>query len=316
MEHILNKIKEYNRVIIHGHNRPDGDCLGSQFGLKDLIKSSFPEKEVYVVGQTSDYVDFLGTPDTVSDEMFKGALSIIVDNAVGSRCSDQRFTLADYSIKIDHHIPVEDYGDYQYVDTTSPSCAQIITELYMKYKDELTLGLPGANALMTGQITDTGRFRFDSVNGRTFRSAGALCDLGVSMSALDGKLSSDTIADYKLKGYVLSNFKTTPDGFIYIIMSREVIEKFGVSDEDAASQVNVIGSLEGFPVWALIIEYPGNELRVRLRSRGPVINTLANEYNGGGHAKASGCELENWDALPGFASRCNEIAKEWNETHE
>lgn len=311
MEHILNKIKEYNRIIIHGHKRPDGDCLGSQFGLKDLIKTSFLNKEVYVVGETSEYVDFLGEVDTVSDEMFKGALSIIVDNAVAARTSDTRFEMADYSIKIDHHIPVEAYGDYQYVDTSSPSCAQIITELFMKF-DELKMTKVGGTALMTGQITDTGRFRYDTVDGRTMRSAAALCDLGVSISAIDQKLSSDTLADYQLKGYVLSNFKTTPDGFIYILMTRDVIEKFGVSDEDAAAQVNVIGSLEGFPVWALVIEYPGNELRVRLRSRGPAINTLAAEYNGGGHAKASGCELENWDALEGFAQKCNDIAKEWN----
>ena len=311
MEHILNKIKEYNRIIIHGHKRPDGDCLGSQFGLKDIIKTSFPNKEVYVVGESSEFVDFIGQVDTVSDEMFKGALSIIVDNAVSSRTSDTRFMLADYAIKIDHHIPVEDYGDYQYVDTTSPSCAQIITEFYMKFS-ELKLTKVGGTALMTGQITDTGRFRYDSVDGRTLRSAAALCDLGVSISKIDQKLSSDTLADYQLKGYVLSNFKTTPDGFIYVLMTRDVIEKFGVSDEDAASQVNVIGTLEGFPVWALIIEYPGNEIRVRLRSRGPVINTLAAEYNGGGHAKAAGCELENWDALEGFAAKCNDLSKEWN----
>ena len=55
---ILNKIKEYNKIMIHGHIRPDGDCYGSQFGLKDIIKTSFPEKEVYVVGETCNYVSF------------------------------------------------------------------------------------------------------------------------------------------------------------------------------------------------------------------------------------------------------------------
>jgi len=68
MQKILNKIKEYETIIIHGHKRPDGDCYGAQFGLKDIIKSSFPQKEVYVVGQTSDFVDYVGKVDTITDD--------------------------------------------------------------------------------------------------------------------------------------------------------------------------------------------------------------------------------------------------------
>ena len=56
MQRILNKIKQYNTIIIHGHKRPDGDCYGAQFGLKNIIKSSFPDKKVYVVGEKSDFV--------------------------------------------------------------------------------------------------------------------------------------------------------------------------------------------------------------------------------------------------------------------
>lgn len=311
MEQILKKIKEYNTIIIHGHKRPDGDCLGSQFGLKDIIKESFPEKNVYVVGETSDYVSFLGTPDTISDDVFKGALSIIVDLANSDRISDDRYTLSDYTLRIDHHIKVETWCDYELVDTTSPSCAQLITELYMQFP-ELKLSLNGAKALMTGQITDTGRFRYDNVDGRTFRSVAALCDLGVSMSELDTILSAESMDSIKIKGYVLSNFKTTENGFVYIVIKRDVIEKYGVSDETVASQVNVIGSLVGYPVWALIIEYPEQEIRIRLRSKGPIINTLAAKYDGGGHAKAAGASLNSWDELDKFVSDCDAVAKEWN----
>ena len=91
MEFILNKIKEYNKILIFGHVRPDGDCIGSQYGLARIIKETYPEKEVIVTGEVSDYVSFIGEPEMAKDEDFKGSLGICVDIANGDRVSDQRF---------------------------------------------------------------------------------------------------------------------------------------------------------------------------------------------------------------------------------
>lgn len=314
METILKKIEEYNTIIIHGHKRPDGDCIGSQYGLMNIIKATYPNKNVYVTGETSDYVSFVGAPKILEDEsLFENALSICVDCATSERLSDQRYTKAAYSIKIDHHIPVDDYGDYQYVDTTSPACAQIITEFYMKFKDKLVLNQIAAKALYVGIVTDTGRFRFDTVSSRTFNAAALLVDNGVKIEEIDGKLSVESLATLKLKGYVLSNFVITENGFAYIKITRDIVEKFGVSDEDAAAQVSSIGGIEGSPVWALFMEYP-DEIRIRLRSRGPVINLLAEEYEGGGHAKASGAKLNSWSDLEGFVKKADAIVKNYKDT--
>ena len=310
MEHILSKIKEYNTIIIHGHVRPDGDCYGSQFGLKGIITSTYPEKNVYVVGGKCDHVSFLGSMEDISDEVFNGALSIVVDTATGERVSDQRFKLADYCIKIDHHIPVDQYGDYQYVIDSKSSCCEIIAELYTTHKDTLKISTHGAKALYTGMVTDTGRFRFDSVTGDTMRTAGSLIDLGVDIAEIDNALSVETMQTLKLKGYVLSNFETTENGFVYIRIPRSVINEFQVTDEEAAAQVSTISTIDGYPVWALFIEYPG-EIRIRLRSRGPEIDKLANQFNGGGHAKASGAKLANWDELPQFVALADELAKKY-----
>ncbi|MBO5712569.1 MAG: bifunctional oligoribonuclease/PAP phosphatase NrnA [Acholeplasmatales bacterium] len=314
MKHIIEKIEEFDTIIIHGHKRPDGDCIGSQYGLFHIIKASYPNKDVIVTGTTSEFVSFIGTPTILEDEsLFENALSICVDCATSERLSDPRFDKAKYSIKIDHHIPVDDYGDYQYVDTTSPACAQIITELYMNNKDKLIMPKEAAEALYVGINTDTGRFKFDSVKSRTFLAAATLLDCGVDIGYIDNKLSVETLDTLKLKGYVLSNFKIAPNGFAYILMTRDVINQFNVSDEDAAAQVSTISMIEGSPVWALFMEYP-TEIRVRLRSRGPIINTLAEEYNGGGHAKASGATLASWDDLEGFVEKADAIVKTYKNT--
>lgn len=312
MELILNKIKEYNTIIIHGHRRPDGDCYGSQFGLKHALLATYPEKNVYVVGEECDYCSFLGKMDQISDEMYKGALAICVDCASLDRLSDQRHSLADYIIKIDHHIAVDNYGNYQYVEEEAPACTQIITDLIIK--GNLTMTKEAAFALYTGLVTDTGRFRFDSVVSHTFDVASYLLNYGVNPSELDNYLSVETLNTLKLKGYVLSNFQITEEGFAYIKITRDIVKQFNVSDEEASNQVGTISTIEGCPVWALIMEYPDDEIRIRLRSRGPVINTLAEEYQGGGHAKASGAKLNDWSELDGFVKKASLIVKEYKES--
>ena len=308
-EQILEKIKEFNRIIIHMHIRPDGDCYGAGFGLKNIIKESFPEKEVYVVGESAEYVDFVGTPDIIEDDMFKDALSIVVDTASKDRVSDQRFNLAKYVIKIDHHIPIEEYGDLIYVDTTRPATAQIILEFYLQFQEELKLNMEAAKALYTGIVTDTGRFRFRSVTGDTFIAVAYLLNYGLDFVDILTRLSQKSESLMKLQGYVLLNFQKTENGVAYIKMTPDVIERFDVSLEEATSLVNELSTLEDCPVWILFAEYENNIVRARLRSKGPAINELANKYNGGGHAQACGANLGTWDKTEELLKDADELVK-------
>ena len=313
MEFILKKIKEYNRIIIFGHERPDGDCIGSQYGLYYILKESFPNKEVYVSGEVSDYVSFIGKPTMVDDSLFKGSLGICVDCANGDRLSDKRYKECDYTIKIDHHINVDSFCDYEYVDTKAPACAQILTEFYLTFKDELKITPEAAEALYVGIVTDTGRFKYDSTTSKTHRLAATLLDLGVNIGKVDNELSVETINSLKLRGYCLNSFKVTENGFAYLVMKRETINEFGVSDEDAANQVTCISTIEGCPAWAMFIEYP-DQIRIRLRSRGPVVNLLAGEYEGGGHPKASGAKLPSWEKLDEFLAKADKLVADYKKS--
>ena len=315
MEKILEFIKKYNKIILFGHVRPDGDCIGSQYGLYDIIKSSYPNKEVFISGDSSDYVSFIGRPNHIDEKEFNGALGICVDVANSDRVSDQRYKNCDYIIKIDHHPNVDDFADYSYVNHKSPACCEILTDFYIKFKDELKLTKDGALALYIGILTDTGRFKYDSVTSNTFKCAGFLLDFGLDLADIDNKLSVESIETLKLKGYCLENFKTTENGFAYLIMKRETINKYNVSDEEAANLVNSIATIKGHPVWAMFIEYP-NEIRIRLRSRGPIINKLAEEYGGGGHAKASGARLVDWNELDKFLIDIDNLVKEYKLNNE
>ena len=310
---ILEEIKSYNTILIHGHIRPDGDCYGSQFGLYHLIKENFPEKDVHVVGTISDFVSFLGTPekDSITDEMYKGALAIVVDCGSADRVSEPRYTLADKVIKIDHHIAQIHYGDIVYVEEEAPSCCQIVTKFAVE--TGLKFNYDAAFALYTGIVTDTGRFRFRGVDSETMMMAAKLLSYGVDVEVLDNHLSVESMNVVKLKGYVLQNAVFTDSGVVYVKINKDVKASFEVTDEEAASQVGLLGSVEGYPCYCLFIEYD-NEIRIRIRSRGPRVDKLANNYGGGGHEKAAGARLASWDELPKFIEEFGELNKYYQET--
>lgn len=314
---ILEKIKEYKTIIIHGHTRPDGDCYGAQIGLKDIIKNTFPDKSVFVVGETSDYVGFVGEIDIIPETTYKNALSIVVDTAVKERISEQNYKLAKEIIKIDHHIPSEGsyYADYYWVDTNKPSCSQMIAEFYHTFKDELKLSYNGALAMYVGIVTDTGGFRYRGVDRLTHEMAGMLLDFGVDVSYVDLKLSTKTLSEVKIKGHILMNFEHTEAGFAYFKMTKDIIQKYNLTAEEAAATINTMAGIEGYPIWALFIE-SDNEIRIRLRSNGPEIESIARKYNGGGHAQAAGAKIDSFASLDIFVKDVDEHLKTYNKENK
>jgi len=311
---ILNKILSYKKIIIHMHMRPDGDCYGAGFGLKEILKESFPDKEIYVVGETAEYVKFLGDVDHIEDDVYEGALSIVVDTATKDRVADQRYSKGEYVIKIDHHLPVDDYGDYQYVDTSRPATSQIILEFYLEFSNVLKLNMAAAKALYTGIVTDTGRFKYRSVTSDTFKAVAHLLDYGLDFTDVLTTLDVKSENQMKIQGYVLQNFEKTPNGVAYIKISPEIINKFNVTLEEATSLVNELSSLEDCPVWMLFAEYDNNIVRARIRSKGPAIDKLANKYDGGGHPMACGANLGTWDKVNDLLKDADLLVKEFKES--
>lgn len=327
---ILNKIKEYNRIIIHRHIRPDGDCMGSQMGLKYLLKNSFPEKEVYAVGdELPEYLKELGEVDIIPDEYYKEALVIVVDTANESRICDGRWQTGKYIIKIDHHDDSPEFGDLWYVDETSPACSSIIVRMAKAWGNEVKMCEKAGYALYFGIVTDTGRFRYRGLTSEVLNNAGYLLDLGVDVDTLYNKLYIDDVATLKLQGYVLNNFKTTPNGVAYIYFSKKIIEKFGVTKDEAANLVNSISTIKGHPVWCAFIEQglpkpenlakgeldPSKEIRVRLRSRGVTINGVASRYRGGGHLQACGATIYSKKEMKLLLEELDLLVKQYKEEH-
>lgn len=320
MKAIIEKIKEYHRIMIFRHIRIDGDCVGSTKGLKAIIKATWPEKEVLIVdNETSDFLSFLGPDDApVADEMYAEALGIVLDTASVSRISNQKYTLCKELIKIDHHIPVENYGNLRWVEEDASSACELIVKLYDTFKDELVLTKEAATYLYTGMVTDSGRFRFRGVTGDTMRYAGILLDQDIDIDILYANLYMESFETLKFKAYVYEKIQLTENGVAYIVVDKEMQEKFNLTREAASASVGYLEKIRGSLCWIAFIE-TGDEdgaIRVRLRSRFMTINHLAEEFHGGGHACASGATVYNNEEMQSLIAKADSMLKEYKETHE
>ena len=296
-EQIIEAIKKYDTIILHRHVRPDPDAYGSQCGLGEIIKFSFPDKNVYMVGQEEESLHFLKRLDVIPDETYKGALVIVCDTANQERVCDQRYTTGEFLIKIDHHPNEDPYGDLLWVDTSASSCSEMIYELYEYGKEKgFRMNQEAARLLYAGIVGDTGRFLFPSTTDKTFLYAGELIQYGFNRTDIYNGMYDVDEAVVRLNGYVFENFKIIEPGVGVVVITKEVMEQFGVKPSEASSLVGTLGSIKGIKAWVFFVE-ENEEIRVRLRSKGPVINGIAMKYNGGGHPMASGATIYNWDDM-------------------
>ena len=238
-QEILNEIETNDSIIIVRHMRPDGDCIGSALGLRAILKASFPNKKIYSVGdEVPEYLRFLGEEDKITEDIYKDSLIIVVDTATSRRVCDEYYTTGKKVIKMDHHIPIEDYGDINYVREDFPACCQLIMDFYETFKEKLVLTKEAATCLYTGLITDTGRFRFRSVNGKTLRLAGNILDTDIDTEYIYTNLNTKNPESFKLQGYIYQNFKITENGVAYAFITKKIMKKFKATQEDASNLVN------------------------------------------------------------------------------
>ena len=306
---IYELIKEYETIIIHRHEKPDGDALGSQLGLKFAILETFPNKNVFVVGDTTEYLNYLGNMDEVDDELYNEALVIVLDSGAEYLISDKRFKNGKVVVKIDHHIPQGKYGDLALVNTKYESCCGLIAHFIKKTK--MKLNSTAANLLFTGIVTDSGRFRFSSVSSRTFDAASFLMKFGVNLDNIYTKLYTDNLSNVLLKARMTLKFEILDCGLAYCKNTYQDVLETGLSPYSLArSIVNNMAGIKEINVWATFTELEDGRIIIELRSCGKNVNQIAVKYGGGGHLQASGATISGYEELELVIEDLIALAKE------
>lgn len=288
---ILELIKKHQSIVIFGHVNPDGDCYGAQVGLKEIILANFPNKDVYITGTgLPRFFDLLTGMDVVSDEIIANSLGILVDGNDLGRMEDSRVFNCLAWAKIDHHIDTGSFTEGpSFVDVSANSTCDIITGFAINYNLKITK--LAATALYLGILTDTARFQFVTNYSLTFERAKYLCENGCNPSEINEVLNRTDVIALAAKGYVLSHYKKSKNGVIYIVLNQKTLQRLSISANHASGLVNLLSNIDGFPVWCTFAEYNNGKVRMEIRSNGPIIQPVAVSVGGGGHAFASGAQL-------------------------
>lgn len=285
-QHILEQIKAYDTIIIHRHQRPDPDAIGSQVGLREIIRHNFPDKKVLATGFNEPTLSWIAEMDEASDKDYQGALVIVTDTANTPRIDDDRYTRGDFLIKIDHHPNEDIYGDLVHVDTTASSASEIITDWALS--SNLALTDFAASVLYNGIVGDTGRFLYPATTSKTMEIAAKLREFDFDFSAMARKMDSFPIKIAKLQGYVFDHLEVDENGAARVTLTRQVLEDFDVTDAESSAIVGTPGKIDTVESWAIFVEQPEGYYRVRMRSKSAVITEIAKAHEGGGHPLASG----------------------------
>ena len=315
---ILDKIKEYDSIVLGRHFRPDGDAVGSTKGLKRILELTYPEKKIYLASSDySDYLSFLGGDDgEVSEEIIRSSLVILLDTATLDRMSYKKLSEGKEMIKIDHHIKVEEWNAIEWIEDRRSSCSEMIADFYNTFRDELRIDREAATCIYTGMVTDSGRFSFSSTTGDTLRMAALMLDQGVDVETLQAYLELKDMSFYRYREALFGMVKKEKSGLLWVYVDDAFQKKWNLTREEASESVSFMSSVKGSICWLAFISNGDGTIRVRLRSRFMTVDKLANRYHGGGHDRASGATCYSEEEMMALVRDADALTEEYKKTHE
>lgn len=296
----IKKIKEFNRIVVFRHQRPDGDAFGSQMGMVTWLKDNFPNKEVHFVGENSiTYTDVMyPVMETLDDSFFnQDFLAIVCDTGDTKRIDNENWKKAKYVIKFDHHPAVELYGNINIIENEISSCCELITDFMLFFKKKYPISKLAAMYLFSGLATDTGRFQFSSVTPYTYQIASYLTSKGiVPIYDIYQKIYLKDVSSLVFQKFVLNHMVFLEKGIAYYILKDEDLKEIGITDERGKEHLSLMSNIKGIHIWMCITEIKEKgEWRVSIRSSRLDISGVASKYHGGGHMQASGATLYDFE---------------------
>ena len=310
---IYKLIKKYNNIAIARHIGADLDALGAQIALKEIIKNTFPNKNVYAIGAYAAKFKFMGQLDRESEEMYNDSLLIVLDSPIVKRTDVDDISKFSYKIKIDHHPFDEEFCDLEYIDDASSSASEIVYDLCQNTRLKMTKY--AAERLFMGIVFDTNRFLYPCTSTKTMRVCADIIDkYKIDKGTLYEDVYMRNLDEIRFQGYVFQNIKVTENGVGYITITEDIQKQFNVDAASAGNMVSNLTFINELLVWLTFSEdTKQNIIRVSVRSRGPVINKIAMQYNGGGHKLASGMRINSFDLVDEIVEKLDEECEKYKE---
>ncbi len=310
---IIKIIKKYDKIVLARHISPDPDAIASQIALRDSIKLTFPNKEVYAVGAGVHKFKYLGALDKPDLSTLTNSLLIVLDVPNFYRVDGINGLEYDAILKIDHH-PAEDIiGDVDWTDPTKSSTCEMIAELLLY--SPLVMDTKIAEDLYVGMVFDSDRFLLPNTSSETLKIAYELVKTSnINFVNLYDNLYERSINEERFRAYLINNIEITENRFGFIFVPSEDLKKFNVEPTSVSNQVNDFYFIKELMCWMFVVYDERNDIyKANIRSRGPVINEVAAKYNGGGHKFASGCRTSDYKVIEALAKDLDATCKKYND---
>ncbi|MFH1459183.1 MAG: bifunctional oligoribonuclease/PAP phosphatase NrnA [Candidatus Omnitrophota bacterium] len=298
---ILSKVNELNNFLIMAHINPEGDSIGSQLGLADLLRQQgkkyriinddpVPKNLMFLPG--AEKIEEFGKIKDQNFNIYDFDAAIILDCPVLERIGKIKEKLENLMIiNIDHHFSNQAYGDINWIQTQASSAGEMVYEMFQSSKAKIDRQT--AVCLYTAIMTDTGSFRYTNTTIKTHLIIAELLKLNVNPTLIyEYVYETKSFAALKLLAQVLLNMQRSADGkFIWFKVTNQMLLEHNLTQEATEDFINFVRMVEGTEVVAFLRELAQpNVTKVSLRSKKNIdVNSIARVFSGGGHKAASGC---------------------------
>ncbi|MCT7764203.1 MAG: DHHA1 domain-containing protein, partial [Lactobacillus iners] len=160
---------------------------------------------------------------------------------------------------------------------------------------------------------DTGRFMYAETTPATLKAAYELAATGIDITEIAMNISTVTLEQAKLQNSVIDLLHVDPCGAAYAVVTQQQLHKLGINEDQASATIGTPGRIKGIIAWNIFVEKADGTYRVHYRSKGPIINQLAEQHNGGGHALASGANAVDMKEVEQIFAEVVEVTKKYNE---
>lgn len=293
-QQVIQRIGTAQTILIIGHIRPDGDCLGSCLGLFVALESLGKSVRFFTAGPVPPMFRYLPRFDkieTALPDVGQFDLILCVDTADAGRVFPGYEPVGEVLV-IDHHISNTHFGKINWVDGKAAAAAEMVYWLAGGLDVEISAEI--ATALYTGIVTDTGGFRFSNTSDTTFRIAAELTARGANAAQIAEIVwGSKSPAAVKLFALVMSTINYEFDGRLaWNEVTRQMMLSAGDDSIELDGLSGELRAIDGVQVSVLFSETAEGECRIGFRSKGQVnVSTLAQLLGGGGHKNASGASI-------------------------
>ena len=307
-DYIKKKIESSENILLSTHENPDCDGLGSEIAIYYYAKSLGKNCRIINCTAMSSKYSFIDPENIIEvysedcDNWLRNIdLAIIFDIGSHKRLKEISKLISNCSnkISIDHHLSSsQNYFSLELVDTQSPATGSIVWSFLDYIKSDVLKDIKVSNALYASIITDTGSFRYSNTSSETHNIAASLLDSGVQPNEIYQSIYENrTKSQIALLSHVIDNVKYAINNEVaYVTLFKSDFDKCNATLFENDGMADFLRSIEGVEVSFVITEVNKGLYKINFRSRKKyVINDIAEKFNGGGHALASGATVKTLD---------------------